>query len=478
MGGIGGVRAGSKARSGAGPSAPVSPEPRRRRGIRRSATAISVAVLAVALLVVGGLGPFHRGADVDRTTVLGTDPAGSLEDHPVVLSGSLQQAIASLQARLQQIPQDADSWATLGLAYVQEARVTADPSYYPKAEGALRRSLQIEPSNNFVADTGMGALAAARHDFTGALSWGEQAREINPYNGNVYGVIGDAQVELGRYDDAFATFQHMVDVKPDLASYARASYARELQGDLASARDDMQLALDAAGNPEDRAFAASQLGDLAFNSGDPARAKFFYTEATVDAPEYMPPRAGLARVAWAGGDVAGAIEQFSDIVGAYPLPEYVIALGDLDTVAGRPRDAAAQYATVRVEERLFAAAGVDVDLELALFDADHGNPARAVREATEEWHRRHSILVADALGWSLYRDGRAAEALRYARFANQLGYRNALLKFHAGMIERATGHTAAAIRDLGLALEYNPHFSILYADTARRTLDALQREDA
>jgi tetratricopeptide (TPR) repeat protein len=439
---------------------------------------VGVVGLALSLLVVGGLGPFHRGGAQDQQPVLGVDPAGSLEEHPVVLSGSLQQAIATLQERLKQIPEDADSWATLGLAYVQEARVTADPSYYPKAEGALRRSLKLESSNNFAADTGMGALAAARHDFTGALSWGEQARDINPYNGNVYGVIGDAQVELGRYDDAFATFQHMVDVKPDLASYARASYARELQGDLAGARADMQLALDAAGTPEDRAFAASQLGDLSFNSGDLADAEHFYTEATVDAPEYMPPRAGLARVAWAKGDVEGAIRRFTDIVAAYPSPEYVIALGDLSSIAGRTGDAAAQHATVRVEERLFAAAGVDVDLELALFDADHGNPDRAVREATDEWHKRHSILVADALGWSLFKDGRAAEALPYARFANQLGYRNALLKFHAGMIERATGDTAGAIRDLGLALEYNPHFSILYADTARQTLDALQKGDA
>jgi tetratricopeptide (TPR) repeat protein len=266
----------------------------------------------------------------------------------------------------------------------------------------------------------------------------------------------------------------MVDVKPDLASYARASYARELQGDLAGARADMQLALDAAGTPEDRAFAASQLGDLSFNSGDLADAEHFYTEATVDAPEYMPPRAGLARVAWAGGDVDGAIRRFTDIVAAYPSPEYVIALGDLTSIAGRTDDAAAQYATVRIEERLFAAAGVDVDLELALFDADHGNPDRAVREATDEWHKRHSILVADALAWSLFKDGRAAEAVPYTRFANQLGYRNALLKFHAGMIEQATGDTAGAIRDLGLALEYNPHFSILYAGTARETLDALK----
>ncbi|HXJ64790.1 MAG TPA: hypothetical protein VNN79_13630, partial [Actinomycetota bacterium] len=127
------------------------------------------------LLLSGGLGLLHRTPPGQQPAVLGTDTAGSLADNPVVLSGTLQQAIASLQARLKSLPEDAQSWATLGLAYVQEARVTADPSYYPKAEGALRRSLRLQPKDNFAADTGEGALAAARHDFTGALGWGEQA---------------------------------------------------------------------------------------------------------------------------------------------------------------------------------------------------------------------------------------------------------------------------------------------------------------
>ena len=68
------------------------------------------------------------------------------------------------------------AFASLGLAYVQQARVTADPSYYPKAQGVLERSLGLERSDNFAAMVGMAALAAARHDFAGALRWGEQAK--------------------------------------------------------------------------------------------------------------------------------------------------------------------------------------------------------------------------------------------------------------------------------------------------------------
>jgi tetratricopeptide (TPR) repeat protein len=266
----------------------------------------------------------------------------------------------------------------------------------------------------------------------------------------------------------------MVDLKPDLASYARVSYARDLQGQPEAAADAMRLALSAAGSPEDRAFAASQLGDLAFSAGDLDGAEASYEQAAAAAPEYEPPHAGLARVAWARGDLDGAIAQFADIVARYPSPEYVIALGDLESVAGRDRAAAAQYATVRVEERLFAAAGVDVDLELALFDADHGNPTRAVEEATAEWNKRHSIHVADALGWALFKAGRADEATVYVDFARKLGTRNALFAFHAGMIERATGDADAARRDLRAALEINPHFSILHAATARQALAELE----
>jgi len=128
---------------------------------------------------------------------------------------------------------------------------------------------------------------------------------------------------------------------------------------------------------------------------------------------------------------------------------------------------------VRLEERLFRVAGVNVDLELALFDADHGAHRRALTEARAEWGRRHSVLVADALGWALLQNGRPVQALRFARRATRLGYRDALLYFHKGMIETALHDRVAARRDLRYALAINPHFSILYSPVARRTVASL-----
>jgi tetratricopeptide (TPR) repeat protein len=390
---------------------------------------------------------------------------------PAILSGSLTEIIASLQDRLRAVPNDWRSFAQLGLAYVQQARVTADPSFYPKAEGALRRSLALKGTENFDALTGMAALAAARHDFSSALEWGRQAVAANPYSAQARAVVGDAQVELGRYDEAFTTFQQAVDLKPELSTYARVSYAWELQGNVGNAVAAMKLALQAAATPADAAWAENQLGELYFNSGRLDLARRSYSTAIAHDPTFIPPHAGLAKVEAARGDLDQAIADFGWVVARYPSPEYVIALGDLYTVAGNGAEAQHQFQLVGAEERLFRANGVNLDLEIALFDADHRVDLEGgLAAARAEWARRQSIHVADALAWQLSANGRFAEALPYANQALRLGTRNALFLFHRGMIERALGRTRDARRDLAAALDINPHFSILWSATAVRAL--------
>lgn len=401
--------------------------------MRRLGRMALAAVLGVLLFAVGGIGLFRSRVDGQQQSGV---PDGSALLSAAIPSGSLEQTIANLQQRLRTLPSDWRSYASLGLAYVSQARVTADPSFYPKAEGVLERSLELNARDNYQALVGMGALALARHDFAGAMEWGQKARAVNPYNGNVYGVIGDALLELGRYGRAFETFQRMVDTRPDLSSYARVSYAREIQGDVAGAIDAMAAAGE-SGSPGDAAWVSYQLGELYFNSGQLSKAGQAYRRGTLLAPSFIPLHAGLAKVAWARGRIDQAITRYSWVVERYPLPEFVIALGDLYRVSGMREEAARQYGLVRAEERLFKANGVNVDLELALFDASHGRERGALEAARAEWERRHSVHVADALGWALYANGRFAEASRYADRALSLGTRNALFMFHAGKIGRA-----------------------------------------
>ena len=124
----------------------------------------------------------------------------------------------------------------LGLAYQQRARETGDPSWYRKVRAAiLARAAAIAPTD-LIVTSGLGQLELSRHRFGVALGFGRRAVALAPSNAAGYGILGDALIELGRYDAAFRTFNTMARLKPSIASYARVSYARELSGDWACNR--------------------------------------------------------------------------------------------------------------------------------------------------------------------------------------------------------------------------------------------------
>jgi tetratricopeptide (TPR) repeat protein len=381
--------------------------------------------------------------------------------------------IAGLQQHLREQPRDATGWAALGLAYVEQARVTADPSYYPKAAGVLDRSLRVQPKDNEAALTGQGALAAARHDFAGALRLAEQALKVNPYGMRAQAVRVDALVELGRYDEADRAVRHADATKPGIPIFTRYAYVMELRGHPDQAERVLRQAATSANDPADVAYVHIQLGELAWNHGDLKAADREYATALRVDPNSLPALDGRARVRAARGDQASALQDRKALVGKAPLPAYVVALGELYDSQRLPDQARTQYAVAGSWARLAQANGVaTTDLEGSLIASDHGDRRAALQAARAEWSRRQSIHVADALAWALHVNGKDREALGYARQASRTGYRNALFLYHQGMIEKAL-RMPEAKRDLKASLDLNPHFSDLHAPLARKALKEL-----
>lgn len=384
--------------------------------------------------------------------------------------------VISLQDRLRLDPDDTEAYTQLGLALLQRVRENGDASLYRQAEQALAEALTRDP-RQFEALIGQGLLALARHHFDEALAWGEKAKAVNPHSVSVYGVIGDAQLELGQYQAAAATISTMMATRPEQSSYSRLSYLRELNGDVEGAVAAMQQAVDSGLlTAEGTLWAQVQLGHLYFNRGDLDRAEQTYLKALTFNPDYVYAAAGLARVQAGRGHYDRAIETYETIVEVLPLPEFVIALGDLYEVTGQPRKAQQQYALVEAMIQLNAEAGMNVDLELALFKADHAlDPARTVTQARRAYASRPGIYGADVLAWALYQTGAYREAYHYSQEALRLGTQDALLHYHAGMIAYALGYEAEAGRYLEQALRINPYFSARYGPQARELLAKLKQ---
>jgi tetratricopeptide (TPR) repeat protein len=428
-------------------------------------------LLAVAATFLAALGAFSlitRSGDGAARS----GPAVSDADLPRP-GASTDERIRGYQAAVRAQPGDAGLRAALGAAYLQKVRETGDPGFYARADAVLARARALAPGDYRVL-AASGTLALARHDFAGGLAYGLAARRANPASDAPYPVIVDGLVELGRYAEAGRELQRFVDAKPTLASYSRVSYFRELHGDLEGAAQAMALALSAGGDAaENAAYVQTLLGTLEFDRGRLGSARDAFRLALVRFPGYVPASAGLARVEAAEGRTGAAVRRYRDVVARLPLPEYVVALGETELAAGRAAQGRRDLGLVGAEERLLQANGVNTDVDLALFEANHGSAVRAVALARRAWATAPSVRSADALGWALTAAGRPRDGLAWGRRALGLGSRDAGLNYHAGMSARAAGDRAAARRYLHVALADNPRFSPLYAPRARRALEAL-----
>jgi tetratricopeptide (TPR) repeat protein len=436
------------------------------KGVDPSLRIVAI-VMFIAVLIVGiGLWAFRPGGG------LAADQFRSAADlRPV---NRTDQAVWSLQEAVGEAPQRADYYGQLATAFLQKARETGDPTYYEKANQAVQEGLKRDPQD-LDSLISKGVLLLGQHRFREALQLGTEAQALYPQVPRIYGIIADAQIELGMYDQAVETIQTMVDLRPDLASYSRVAYARELYGDLAGAIEAMNLAVRSGStSSEHTEWTRVQLGNLYFATGDLVGAEREYQQSLRRVADYAPALAGLGRIRVAQGQTDAGIALLRQAIERMPLPEYVISLGETLEAAGRSAEAEREYELVRAMQQLFMANGVDADLELALFEADHGDPAKALLLAETAYKRRPGVKAADTLAWALYKNGRFAEAQTHSTEALRIGTTDSQLLFHAGMIAQATGDSTTAQTYLSRALQLNPAFSPLQAREAQRVLSELQ----
>ncbi len=410
-------------------------------------------------------------------------PAPGARAHAAVRAGvtaalpDLAALIEEREGRVREHPRDARSWAVLGTAYVEQGRRTADATRFPKAERALRTSLSVAPRGNAEALGGLAALANARQDFRAAKTWAERARAAAPGRWTTYPQLIDACTGLGDSKGAQAALDRMLRLGSGPAVLARAADVYWERGRPEDAQAALSDAAAGAGSPAEEAAWRERAGRLAFERGEREEALRSFEEAVRLDPDQRAALAGQGRALAALGRTEEALSAYRAALAGQPLPQYALELGELYEARGLAGPAAEQYGLLRERVRKDTAGGVDGALVLGRFEADHGDPAAAVRRLRVEWRRQPGTAVADALGWALHRTGAHEEALRFAAIATDRVHggavRSAPYVYHRGMIERALGKSAPARRHLAEALRLNPYFSPLHAPVARAALAGL-----
>ncbi|MFI6035691.1 tetratricopeptide repeat protein [Streptomyces sp. NPDC051315] len=460
------------------PPEPETPAPRSRA---RSRVRHWVLLGALAgCLALGGILVLLPGEERPAAP----EPLSGAQAHSAVRTGvaaalpELAVLIEEREAHLRSHPRDARTWAVLGSAYVEQGRRTADAAgHYPRAERALRTSLDVRPRDNVEALVGMAALANARRDFRAAAAWGEAARELAPKRWTAYPQLIDAYTGLGAYEKVGAALDRLMALRSGPAVMARAAAVYRDRGWREDAAAALSDAAAGASTPAEEAAWRERAGQLAWERGDRETALRHFRAAVRLDPDQRAAQAGQGRVLAALGRTPEALSAYQAALAGQPQPQYALELGELYESLGRTEAAHVQYDVLRDRVRADAAGGVDGDLVLGQFEADHGDPVSAVRRLRAEWRRQPGIAVADALGWALHRAGQDKEALRFAKIATDSahggGVRSAPYAYHLGMIERGLKRYGPARRHLEEALRINPYFSPLHVGMARAALTEL-----
>src|SRR5262245_27044472 len=215
---------------------------------------------------------------------------------PITISFA-ERRLRAAESQLQLRPKDPTAYAEMAASYMEKARATSDGAFYGRAESACQKALQLEP-NNYAALRLVSWVYSGQHRFREAVVAARRALDRDSGDPLNYGTLGDALLELGEYQEGAKAIQKMVDLRPDVASYTRAAYVRELFGDMEGAIEIMGRAVRAASSRdlEHNAWCRVQLGNLFFNAGRLAEAEAQYQAALQVFPNYHFAFTGVGRV--------------------------------------------------------------------------------------------------------------------------------------------------------------------------------------
>ena len=307
----------------------------------------------------------------------------------------------------------------LGWTFIKKARLSFDAGFYKLAE-------QCAACMEARGASGPDALLLRAHVLQSLHHFAEAesaARELvrlreQPFD---YGVLGDVLIDQGKVREGAAAYQKMVDLRPDLQSYARAAHVRWLTGDLAGAIELMKLATSASSpnDPDAAAWVYTRLALYQLQHSATKQALESCDAALSMQSDYAPAMLARGRTLLAMNRTTDALVELQQAAKLNPLPEYQWALED----------------ALNIDSQIVLRSTTEDPRTLSLYLATRNEDIeRAVKLAQQELTNRGDVFTHDALAWALAAAGRTTEAQQHMNQALSEGTADARLYLHAGVI--------------------------------------------
>jgi tetratricopeptide (TPR) repeat protein len=386
---------------------------------------------------------------------------------------------AKLLNNIRQNPGDIKSLISLTAIYIQEGRITGNLNFYNAAALKTVEAVLSKDASNFEALTFKATILLSQHRFEEGLAIAQQVQKLYPLNAYVYGLLVDANVELGNYETALEAADRMVSIRPDIRSYSRIAYLREIYGDIPGAIEAMELAIGAGQlGDENTEWCRVQLGKLYEKAGKINYAKMHYTMASQNRENYPYALAGLAGIATAEEKYPEALALYQKADSLIPDHTFREGIAEVYELTGDTKMAKLtaekilsymqQYSSENKNEKM---EGQNEDHELAHAYMGVGNYDKALTYALDELNRRPAnIEVNETVAIVYYEKGDFAKALPYIETALRTNCNNPELLCRAGLIYAKNNMPDKAKKYLQKALVNKPS---LPADLEKDCKEAL-----
>jgi tetratricopeptide (TPR) repeat protein len=321
---------------------------------------------------------------------------------------------------------------------------------------SVEKALAID-ATNFEAKKARVWILLGQHDFVKAAEEAIALNKLVPDDVTVYGLMTDAFIELGKYEEAEKAAQWMLDLRAgNVPGLTRGAYLRELFGDLEGALEMMSMALNRISETEyeERAWLLTHVAHLQLLAGRTDLADQAVQEALHTFPDYHYALANLAQVRTKQGKLQEAASLMRKRYESASHPENLFDVAVAAHRAGLRKEATEAFASFE-KEALKESASVDnANRELVRYYADYANkPREALRIAKLEFERRHDVHTMTVYAWAMHKNGKTKEAFALSERAVAVGTKDPRVRYYAGMIAKANRAHEKAKAHLSFAVD-------------------------